>query len=374
MIPFGLLGHPAVFAVEEDYQIMMLTERPVLVSITIGDKVYYNDACGVRRSDVKVQRIIVPQAALDTAKEYTLRVCEAIERKPYWPTIGEEHAYTYAFRPLTKTTDIHLYHIADAHGRAEDAIASAKAAVERPDVLLFNGDIPNHCGNFDEMNTLLLVASEVGQGVIPCVNARGNHDYRGTYAEHYVDYMPTANGNSYYTFRLGCLWGVVLDCGEDKPDEFDVYGGTICCHAFRERETEFLRHVKGYDAPDVKYRLVLCHNPFTYTLPEPFNIEIPLFTEWANILRETVKPQLMICGHTHTTEVCEEGGRLDHKGQPCPIIIASNSKLINSPLPNDQFDGHTGATITLRGDTADVVCNDSAGTIGMTATVPLKQW
>ncbi len=373
MIPYGLLGHPAVFAVEEDYQILMLTEKPVLVSVTVGDKTYYDDACGVRRSNTKTQRISVPQAALDAAGEYTLCVCEVIERKPYWPIIGEPHEYTYAFRPLTKTTDIRLYHIADVHGRTEDAIASAKAAVEQPDVLVFNGDIPDSCANFDQMHTLLLIASEVGRGVLPCLNARGNHDYRGAYTEHYVDYMPTSGGNSYYTFRLGCLWGVVLDCGEDKPDELDVYGGTICCHVFRERETEFLRRVSGYDAPDVKYRLVLCHNPFTHTPPEPFNIEIPLFTEWATILREKVKPNLMICGHTHTIEVCEEGGRIDHKGQPCPIIIASNSKLIDSPLPNDQFDGHTGALITLGEGVANVVCNDNRGTIGMTATVKLKQ-
>lgn len=374
MIPFGLLGHPAVFAVEEDYQFLMLTEKPVLVSVTVGDKTYYDDACGVRRSDTKTQRITIPQAVLNAAGEYTLTVCEAIERKPYWPTIGEPHEYVYAFRPLTKTTDIRMYHIADVHGHTDDAIAAVGAAKDTPDVLLFNGDVPDHCGGFEQMHTLLLVASELGQGVIPCVSARGNHDFRGCYAEHYIDYIPTKNGQTYYTFRLGCLWGVVLDCGEDKPDEFDVYGGTICCHAFRERETEFLRHVSGYDAPDVKYRLVLCHNPFTHTPPEPFNIEIPLFTEWATILRETVKPNLMICGHTHTIEVCEEGGRIDHKGQPCPIIIASNPKTICTDTANDHFDGYTGGLITLRETVADVVCNDNRGEFGLTATVPLKQW
>ena len=34
------------------------------------------------------------------------------------------------------------------------------------------------------------------------------------------------------TFRLGNLWGILLDCGEDKNDDRPEYGGTICCHAF----------------------------------------------------------------------------------------------------------------------------------------------
>ena len=373
MIPNGLACHPTVFAVERDYQFLMITEKPVIVSVIVDGVEYFNDACGVKRSDTKTQRISVPQAALDAAEGYTLTVSEVFDRKPYWPTIGEKQAYEYRFYPLKKTDNIRLYHIADVHGHTQDAIASATAAKEKPDVLLFNGDIPDHCGNFTEMHTLLNIASGVAKGELPCVCARGNHDFRGCYAEHYPEYIPTKNGVTYYSFRLGCLFGVVLDCGEDKVDELDVYGGTICCHRFREKQTEFLRSVTGYDAPDVKYRLVLCHNPFTHTPPEPFNIEIPLFTEWAELLKQNVKPHLMICGHTHTLEIAEVGGEKDHKGQPCPIVIASKPKRMEQD-EEQIFDGHTGAMITLCGDTATVVCNDNEGTVGLTATVPLQTW
>jgi len=371
MYPTGLLCHPSVFAVENDYQILMLTEKPILASIIVDGKTYYNDACGVRRSDTPVQRITVPQAVLDAAGSYILEVSEIIERKPYWPEIKTSEQYTYTFHPLTKTEDIVLYHIADVHGFVDYAVAAAQAAVKAPDVLVFNGDIPNHCGNLDEMQTLLRVASAIGEGTLPCVCARGNHDLRGEFAEHYVDYLPTRHGLTYFTFRLGCLWGVVLDCGEDKPDEHDVYRGIICCHTFREKQTEFLKTVSGYDDPDVKYRLVISHNPFTYTPSAPFNIEIPLFTEWATILKERVKPHLMLCGHTHTLEVAEVGGKLDNKGQPCPIIIASKPKPIHPDKDKETY-GHTVATITLRPTSADVVCNDNLGVIGFTATVPLQ--
>ena len=219
---------------------------------------------------------------------------------------------------------------------------------------------------------LLLIASEVGRGELPCVCARGNHDLRGIYAEHYIDYLPHKNGLTYYSFRLGCLWGVVLDCGEDKHDGQAEYGPTICCHPFRKNQAEFLKQVSGYDAPDVKYRLVVCHNPFTQTSVPPFDIDVEILTEWANTLRERIKPHVMISGHTHTFEVREEGCERDHKGQPCPIIIAALPKLVG--YTGDEYNGYTGATITLKADTADVVCNDNTGAIGFTATVPLKQW
>ena len=31
----------------------------------------------------------------------------------------------------------------------------------------------------------------------------------------------------------------------------------------------------------------------------------------------------MLCGHTHKSYVTPVGGDLDHKGQPCPVVVAS---------------------------------------------------
>lgn len=369
--PKGLMTHPSVFAVEDEYQIMMLVEKEVLTAVTVNGETYYDHVCGVRRSNTEVHRIAVPRAELDAAGCYTLEVSEIIERKPYCPDIEEPCCYEYPFYPLTKTEDIVLHHISDVHGRVEDAIASTKAADRKADVLIFNGDIPNHCGNFTEMRTLLQVASAVGEGSIPCVSARGNHDCRGCYAENYMDFLPNRHGLSYYTFRIGCIWGVVLDCGEDKVDGHAEYGPTLCCHAFRKKQTEFLRNVSGYDNPDVKYRLVVCHTPFSYTGREPFDIEIPLFTEWSTILKERVKPHLMLCGHTHSVEVCEIGGRRDHKGQPCPMIIAGIPRIFKRDPSDEPCSGHISASITLNPGSAEVVAKDNTGYVGFTATLAL---
>ncbi|MBO5269618.1 MAG: serine/threonine protein phosphatase, partial [Clostridia bacterium] len=77
------------------------------------------------------------------------------------------------------------------------------------------------------------IAAGVTKGRIPVVFARGNHDTRGKYAERLANHTPTDNGRSYYSVRLGKLWMLVLDCGEDKNDDHAEYGHTMCCHAFR---------------------------------------------------------------------------------------------------------------------------------------------
>lgn len=370
MIPNGLLCHPAVFAVEDTYQILLLTDKAILASVIVGEKEYFYHSNGVRCSDTKTHRIIVPQTALDAAGSYTLRLCEAIERPAAFPVLGELQSYTYAFHPLTKTTNIRLYQVSDSHGHWQEAAAAVKAT-EQPDVLIFNGDVPNHCGNFDEMRTMLFVASEVTAGAFPCVCARGNHDLRGIYAEHLIDYMPHKNGLTYHTFRIGCIWGIILDCGEDKIDEHEAYGGTICCHIFREEQTEFLRTVEGYDAPGIKYRLVLSHNPFTHIMHGPFGIEVPLFTEWTQLLSERVKPHLMLSGHLHKNIIFREGCEQDNKDQPCPIIVTCRPGMVDH---KEDDGGFTGAAITLTDTEAQVVCNDNNGVVAFEDSVALKQW
>ncbi|MBR5134367.1 MAG: hypothetical protein IKV35_02090, partial [Clostridia bacterium] len=55
----------------------------------------------------------------------------------------------------------------------------------------------------------------------------------------------------------------------------------------------------------------------------PFNIEREIYTEWATLLREHIKPDVMICGHVHELGVHEVGGDFDHLGQPCPMVVGA---------------------------------------------------
>ena len=75
---------PAVFAVENEYQIMVSTTRPVLFSVLIDGEEYFDESNGILRSLSDLHRVKVPMAALDKAGKYVVRVRPLIERKPYF--------------------------------------------------------------------------------------------------------------------------------------------------------------------------------------------------------------------------------------------------------------------------------------------------
>lgn len=317
---------PAVFAVDRSYQIMVQVTQPVLFWVRVGETDYYDESNGIMCSLSEIHRVTVPMNELDEAKEYTVFVRPLIERKPYYTETSEPVSYTYAFTPVPSGT-VRAYHISDAHNRIDGPVAAAKAFGEI-DFLILNGDIIDHSGDPSKFDNVYKICEALTGGTKPTVFSRGNHDMRGNYAERFADYTPNSNGNTYYTFRLGDIWGILLDCGEDKLDSSCEYGYTVACHPFRMRQTQFLKSViadckNEYEEESVKKRIVIAHNPFTVILQPPFDIEEELYREWVRLLREHVHPQVIICGHMHELSVFEPGCEKDFHGQPCPVVIGA---------------------------------------------------
>lgn len=364
---------PTVYAVADKYVIIVPVNEPCLMWVGIGENEYYDDSNGILRSGRLTHKMTVPMAELDAARSYTVRWRKMIERKPYRSEVGEIEEYTSAFRPIDPNKErINIYNIADAHNRVEGPINAGKyfeRTGEELDLLLLNGDIPNHSGDVAYFEAIHRIAAGVTGGEIPVVFARGNHDTRGVCAELIEDYTPTDNGVSYYTFRLGPVWGIVMDCAEDKPDDHVEYAHTICCEDFRRRETRWLEALCNAEKPEysdggIKYKIVVVHNPFTERRNPPFDIEEDTFAHWASLLRENVKPHLMICGHVHKCYVTYPGGERDAFGQPCPIVAASK-------LSKDDLSFFVGGAITLDGNMAYVRFTYNDGNIVGEETVKL---
>lgn len=320
---------PTVFVVKNEYQIMVPSVTPSLMWVKVGEKTYYDDSNGVLRSDTRVHSVKVPTKELDAEKRYTVCCREMIERGAYGSKLGEIEETTFEFKPLEKE-NFRVYHISDAHNKTESPIRAAEAFGDI-DLLVLNGDIPNHAGIIENFDNIYEISWGITKGKVPAVFSRGNHDMRGVFAEKLAEYTPTDCGKSYYTFRVGCLWGIVLDCGEDKDDESVEYGGTVCCHDFRLRQTDFLREVianseREYAAEGVKYRIIIAHNPFTELLSPPFDIERDIYSEWAELLKEYVKPNAFLAGHFHRLTVNRCGSEQDMLGQPCDVIIGGMMK------------------------------------------------
>lgn len=318
----------------------------------IGDKCFYDESNGVLKSDVRIHRMIIPKFQLDKERKYTICARKIIERKPYYTETEEVEEFTFDFCPADGDT-IRAYHIADAHNMVQCPAKAAKA-YGKIDLLIMNGDLPDHSGNVENMITIYELAQETTGGNIPIIFSRGNHDMRGNCAEHFTEFTPNDNGNTYYTIRSGGLWALVLDCGEDKDDARVEYGNTICCHAFRERETEFIKNViknanDEYLAEGVKHRVIICHNPFTRKMKNPFNIEEEIYTLWAKLLRENIKPDLMVCGHTHRLMIDPIGGENDGLGQPCSVLIGAEPEFYDPKVSDKKSFKGAGLSFSDKG-------------------------
>lgn len=326
-IPSCFETTPIVYAVGKNYQIMIPVLKETLMWAEVGGKCYYDDVNGILRSNCTTHRITIPMEALNQAKEYKICYRVVKERKPYFSEVEEVAEFVSSFYPVKNEENVRFYHIADTHNMVEKPVASAKA-FGKIDFLILNGDLPNHSGDIANFTTIHRIASEITGGEIPVVFSRGNHDMRGVYAENIAEHTPTDHGNSYYTFRLGNVWGMVLDCGEDKVDEHPEYAHTICCTDFRERQTAFMKNVircasEEYAAEDIRIRMVISHVPFTEHFEEPFNIEEEIYAEWTRLLREEIHPQVMLCGHIHRAYISPIGGEKDYFGQPCPVVVGA---------------------------------------------------
>lgn len=351
---------PTVFAVEDRYTIMIPFTREAVVSVRVGDRVFYDHSCGVMRSGKNMHRVELPMDVLDAAGEYTVLWRNIIERKPYFPTSEPEMSLTVPYRPLPTEGTINVYQIADAHNLVAEPVAAGSYFGDELHLLVLCGDIPNHSGDVANFNAICEIAASLTGGQCPVVFARGNHDTRGIHAEDMPDYIPTsATGMTYYTFRLGRVWGLVLDCGEDKNDGHEEYGHTTCFHEFRLAQTDFIRSVirrasAEYATEGVDVRLVISHIPFFRIPAPPFDIEQELYGEWVRLLREHIKPTLSLHGHTHFVRVVKPGDADDHQGLGWPAVIGSAPTFGAQPA-------FVGAAVELRENGTTVTFNSNRG-------------
>lgn len=350
--------YPAVYAVRDRYVIIVAVNEPCTMWAKVGENEYFDDSNGILRTASLTHKIEVPAEELDSVREYTIFFRKVIERKPYFSELEDEGYFTVSFRPV-EGDSIRIFHIADAHNRIEGPVNAAKADGEH-DLLILNGDIPNHSGNIAYFAAIHCIAGEITKGGYPVIFSRGNHDMRGIYAECIQDHTPTDNGKSYFSLKVGSLWALVLDCGEDKPDTNPEYGHTICCADFRKRQTKYIEDIikeaeKEYAAADVKYKFVISHIPFNMHFNPPFNIEEDRYAYWCKLLSENVKPDLLLCGHVHNCRIMKQTDESKEAGQPCAVVTASK--------PFKGSENIVCGSLVLQGNTCKVKFIDSEGVI-----------
>ncbi len=370
---------PCVYLVGREYQIVFNTDGPGVAWVEVGGEVYPDEKNGLMRSETTVHRVSVPCERLDAARGYAVCFRPLPERKPYWPQLGALERAGYAFRPVDWSDGLQICHVADAHSRVEPAVEAGRCFGDRLDLLVMNGDIPAESKTERDVLAVFDIAGGVTGGERPVIFARGNHDTRGRFALEFTDFIGTDEGRTYFTFRTGALWGVVLDCGEDKRDSSEEYGGIVCCEPFRRRQSEFLRRViarrdEEYAAEGVKIRLAVCHVPFMTDLMaesgEKFDIERERYAEWTALLNE-MGIDLMLCGHQHRLYAFPRGDARLRYGADFPVLVGSRPEF----APKGQDSGEDrliGAALEAKDGVLRAVYTDGRGWSDEAMSVPLR--
>lgn len=201
--------------------------------------------------------------------------------------------------PQSKQENINVLILNDIH-EAKDSYAYLydKSKLPKKDLVFLNGDSFHYVSNQNDLTEKLLTpignkfASET-----PFIMVRGNHETRGSFARDYKKYFDYPENKFYQAFKMGPIFWIVLDSGEDKPDDHEVYGGTVDYDNYRLEQKAWLAKVlQSKERKEAKHTLVVTHIPFHHSDDwhgTKHNYEC--FHELLN----NHKVDAVISGHTH---------------------------------------------------------------------------
>ena len=153
----------------------------------------------------------------------------------------------------------------------------------------------------------------------PVIYHRGNHEYRGAFARELRSWFSPPGGHFYGAFSAGPVRFVMLDAGEDKPDENKEYSGLIDFTAYRKEQAEFLKQELAGDAfLDATYRILIHHIPL-YNERDAVFSRLPREV-WEDVLNGA-PITLGIHGHTHRHIIHPTNAI----GNPYPLAIGGGN-------------------------------------------------
>lgn len=294
---------PVVWAVGEDYQIVFTTSCRATASVEVGGVAYRDTYSGYDVSETRVHKVSVPMAALDAAKSYTIGARAMILRGPYWAIQGRSISRKYAFRPVDPSDGLQYYSLSDPHGFVAPAVGASGWFGDKLDFLIVAGDTSSFLDRPADLDRVLAIAYGATKGRLPVVYARGNHETKGRVSNSLHRYVGADGDKFYYSFRLGPVWGLVLDLGEDHWDGWQEFYGAARFDAYRAEQTRFLDGIvadaaREYGAPGVAYRLAVCHIPVTFEYADDEHAPVAFQKAWIERL-DRMGIDLMVNGHRH---------------------------------------------------------------------------
>lgn len=188
------------------------------------------------------------------------------------------------------------------------------------DLVIFNGDC------FDDVEVENDIVGRLNTYTVkyksdetPSIFIRGNHETRGEFSPLLWNYLGRMGGRSYSAFSFGDTRFVLLDCGEDKPDDHWVYYDMNDFTQHRLDQAEFLKQElasKAFKA--AKKRVLIHHIPLFGKNLDEYS---PCRELWTPILVKA-SFNVAINGHTHSHEMVEKGA----DGNNFPVMIGGGNR------------------------------------------------
>jgi predicted phosphodiesterase len=257
-------------------------------------------------------RHVVTIAGLEPGTTYSYQAVSTrvVKLKAYWPDKGlatESPVYRFTTFDARKPA-VSFSVITDTH---ED-VARINRLVKlvdwkATDFFVHLGDAFDWVDNEDQVFRRWLEPLTAALAhTTPLIYARGNHEMRGPFARNVADYVPTPEGRLYYARDDGPVHLIVLDTGEDKPDDTNVYADLNRTVAYRAGELSWFRdHVRS--DPRVRqapFRVILMHQPQWGWLKDGRD-------EWMQTASDA-GVDLVIAGHNHRFSYEAPGPGVDH--------------------------------------------------------------
>ena len=228
----------------------------------------------------------------DTEYEYTLFSLTPVTDVPV--RSGEPRSFKTLPAPGRSCS---FFCVTDLHSDA----AFLRGAMQMPearqaDFHLLLGDNLSHAAGREALYRgvidPIVAVNREGTRDIPLVFVRGNHEQLGVFASEYFRVMRHDSGRTWYTFRCGSIFFIILDSGDDKSDGPDrpLFSNTPMLEEERRFLAETVRK-KAYC--EAAFRLAFIHIP-------PFTRR-DIQSRLVEPLAEAETPlTAMISGHWHT--------------------------------------------------------------------------
>ena len=261
---------------------------------------------------------------LQPGQKYYYRVCsqEILLYQAYKKVFGNtaQSAFSEFTLPATDTDSFTAVVFNDLHQHTQTFRSLCQQIKNvNYDFVVFNGDCVDDPVDHNQATSFI---SELTEGVcgdrIPTFFMRGNHEIRNAYSIGLRDHYDYVGDRTYGSFNWGDTRIVMLDCGEDKPDDHWVYYGLNDFTQLRNEQVDFLKkELSSKEFKKAGKRVLIHHIPLYGN--DGKNLCANLWTK----LLEKAPFNISLNAHTHEYAYHPKG----ELGNNYPVIIGGGYKM-----------------------------------------------